>query len=145
MSSEELERLVSERVIERVPVDQAAASRDLEAAAAHLVSVESRAAADPTGAFALAYEAMRKAVVAHMRARGFRVRSRGGAHYQTGRYAHAALDGLGITEHLRAFEDLRRLRNKSAYEAVPVDEHDALEAVTHARAVVEAVRKELGA
>lgn len=114
MSSEELEQLVSERVIERVPVDGAAASRDLEVAAAHLVSVESRAAHDPAGAFALAYEAMRRAVVAHMRTTGFRVRSRGGAHYQTGRYALAALGGLGITEHLRAFEDLRRLRNKSA-------------------------------
>ena len=144
MSSEELEQLVSKGAIEPVPVDRAAASRDLEAAAAHLVSVETRAAHDPAGAFALAYEAFRKAVVAHMRATGFRVKSRGGAHYQTGRYAHAALDGLGIGEHLRAFEDLRRLRNRSAYEAVPVDERDALEAVTHARAVVEAVDKEIG-
>lgn len=144
MSSEELEKLVSEGAVERAPVDRAAASRDLEAAAAHLVSVDTRAAHDPVGAFALAYEAYRKAVVAHMRATGFRVKSRGGAHYQTGRYARAALDGFGIDEHLQAFEDLRRLRNRSAYEAVPVDERDALEAVTHARAVVEAVRKDLG-
>lgn len=144
MSSEELERLVSEGAVVRAPVDRAAASRDLESAAAHLVSVEKRAAHDPAGAFALAYEAFRKVVVAHMRATGFRVKSRGGAHYQTGRYARAALDGLGIDEHLRVFEDLRRLRNRSAYEAVPVDERDALDAVTHARAVVEAVQKELG-
>ena len=144
MSSEELERLVSEGAIERVAVDRAAASRDLGAAAAHLVSVETRAAHDPSGGFALAYEAFRKAAVAHMRATGFRVKSRGGAHYQTGRYARAALDELGIGEHLEAFEDVRRLRNRSAYEAVPVDERDTLEAVTHARAVVEAVAKELG-
>lgn len=143
MSAEELERLVSEGVIGPVPVDRAAASRDLEAAAAHLVSVEARAAHDPSGAFALAYEAFRKAVVAHMRAAGLRLRSRGGAHYQTGHYARAALDGLGIDEHLGAFEDLRRLRNRSAYDAVPVDERDVLEAVSHARALVEAVRKEL--
>jgi HEPN domain len=144
MSAKDVERLVSEGAIERVPVDRAAASRDLESATAHLVSVETRAAHDPAGSFALAYEAFRKAVVAHMRATGLRVKSRGGAHYQTGRYARAALDGLGIEEHLRAFEDLRRLRNRSAYEAVPVDERDALEAVTHARAVVVAVGKEIG-
>jgi len=144
VSSEELVQLVSEGAVERAPVDRAAASRDLEAATAHLVSVEARAAHDPVGAFALAYEAFRKAVVAHMRATGFRVKSRSGAHYQTGRYARVALDGLGIGEHLQAFEDLRRLRNRSAYEAVSVDERDALEAVTHARAVVEAVGKELG-
>lgn len=143
MSSEELEQLVSEGAVERAPVDRAAALRDFGAAAAHLVSVRTLAAHDPAGAFALAYEAFRKAVVAHMRANGFRVKSRGGAHYQTGRYARAALDGLGIGEHLRAFEDLRRLRNRSAYDAVPIDKRDALEAVTHAGAVIEAVRKEL--
>jgi hypothetical protein len=144
VSNEEVERLVSERAIERVPVDRAAAYRDLEAAAAHLVSVEAQAVHDPVGAFALAYEAMRKAVVAHMRAAGLRVRTRGGAHYQTGRYARAALGGLGVDEQLRAFEDLRRLRNKSAYEAVPVEERDAREALAHARRVVEAVSGELG-
>jgi hypothetical protein len=144
LSSEELEQLVSEGAVVRAPIDRAAASRDFEAAAAHLVSVETRAEHDPAGAFALAYEAFRRAVAAHMRATGFRVKSRGGAHYQTGRYARAALGGLGIEEQLRAFEDLRRLRNRSAYEAVPVDERDALDAVAHARAVVEAVQKELG-
>ena len=144
MSDARLEQLVSSGAIERVPVDLAAARSDLDVAAAHLVSVETRAAHDPVGAFALAYEAYRKAVVAHMRAAGYRVRGRGAAHYETGRYAQAALDGLGIDEHLRAYEDLRRLRNRSAYEAVPVDEEDALVAVGHARAVVVVVRTGLG-
>ncbi len=144
MSTEALERLVSEGAIESVAVDRGAAGRDLEVASAHLVSIEMWAAEDPAGAFILAYEAYRKAVVAHMRASGFRVRSRGGAHYQTGRYARAALDRLGIDEHLLAFEDLRRLRNRSAYDAVPVGESDVLEAAAHAQALVEAVRKDLG-
>jgi hypothetical protein len=144
MSAEAVEQLVSEGVLERVTADRSAARRDLEAAAAHLVSVRSRAAHDPVGAFALAYEAMRKAVVAHMRAAGLRVKSRGGAHYETGRYAVAALEGLGVDEHVRTFQDVRRLRNRSAYEAVPVDEQDALDAVAHAQAVVGAVSKELG-
>ena len=144
MTSEQLDALLREGAIERAPGDRTAAGRDLAAAEAHLVSLESRSTEDPTGAFTLGYDAMRKAIVAHMRAKGFRARTRGGAHYQTGRYALAALDGLGVTEHLRAFEDLRRLRNKSEYDAVLVDEPDALEAAVHARAVVEAVRRELG-
>jgi len=87
---------------------------------------------------------MRKSVVAHMRANGFRLTGGSGAHFRTGRYGLAALDHLGIAEHLRAFDSLRRLRNRSEYNAVPVDQHAASKAITHARAVVEAVRKELG-
>lgn len=145
MSLEEIEALLHEGAVDRVPVDAAAAARDLAAAEAHLVSLESLAARDHTGAFTLAYDGMRKAIVAHMRAHGFRVRSRGGAHFQTGRYALAALDRRGISEHLQAFDDPRRLRNRSEYDAVLVDEPDALVAITHARAVVAAVRQELDA
>ena len=54
---------------------------------------------DAVGAFSLAYDAMRKALVAHMRAHGFRVRSGEGAHYQTGRYGLAALSSRVWTTH----------------------------------------------
>lgn len=144
MTVEQLEALVREGAIERVSTDRAAAGRDLAAAEAHLVDLDERARKDPGGAFALAYEAMRKAIVAHMRATGFRVRNRSGAHYQTGRYASAALDALGMPEDVRAFEELRRMRNRSAYDAVPVDEEAAVQAIAYARTVVEAVRQELG-
>lgn len=144
MTVEQLEVLLREGVVERVKNDRAAARRDLDAAQAHLVSLQPVSSTDSTGAFGLAYDAMRKAIVAHMRANGLRVRGSRGGHYQTGRYALAALDDLGVTEHLLAFEDLRRLRNKSAYEAVLVEEIDVEEAVAHAQAVVDAVRQVLG-
>jgi len=143
VTAEQLDELIREGALERVPRDGAAAGRDLAAARAHLQSLEPVSATDPIGAFALAYEAIRKAIVAHMRANGLRVRASRGGHYQTGRYALAALESLGVTEHLLVFEDLRRLRNKSAYEAVLVEDVDVAEAVAHARAIVAAVEADL--
>lgn len=61
-----------------------------------------------------------------------------------GRDLNDALDHLDITDHLRAFDDLRRLRNRSEYGAVAVGEDAASEAITRSRAIVEAIRMELG-
>ena len=99
---------------------------------------------DPVGAFTIAYDAIRKALVAHMRANGFRVRSGVGAHYQTGRYGLAALSGRGVDDALAAFDRLRSLRNRSEYRGALVKEADVDVALTHARAVVEVVASEVG-
>lgn len=143
MSAEEVAALLADGVIEQVKTDVEASRRNLRAAQGHLRSAETVAADDSTGAFALAYDAMRKAIAAHMGANGVRVTGRPGAHHRTGRYARAALDAHGIDEHLAAFDDLRRLRNKTEYDAVIVTEATATEAVAHARAVVEAVERDL--
>jgi HEPN domain len=143
MTDEQLDGLESEGVIERVSPDSVAARRDLASAEEHLLDLEERVGKDPGGAFALAYEAMRKAIVAHMRANGFRIKGRSGSHYQTGRYAKAALGALGLPDDVGAFERLRRLRNRSAYEALPVDEDAAVRAIGHARALVAAMEREL--
>lgn len=100
-------------------------------------------AVDPTGGFALAYDAARKAVVAHMRFVGFRVVARYGVHYQTTRYARAALREQGIEEHLEAFTAMREVRNDAEYEGEILANTDALEALTHARAIVAAVQAAL--
>ena len=143
MSAEEIAGLLAGGVIQRVKADMRAARRNVLAANAHLRAADTVAADDPTGAFVLAYDAMRKAIVAHMGANGLRVTGRPDAHERTGQYASAALNAQGIDEHLAAFDDLRRLRNKTEYEAVIVLEATATEAVAHARAVVEAVEREL--
>jgi hypothetical protein len=143
VSAEEVAALLAEGVIETVRADLTAASRDVRASESHLRAAEMIASYDPTGAFALAYDAMRKAVVAHMRANGYRVTSRPGAHQRTGRYARAALGGHAIDEHLAAFDDLRQVRNKTEYDALIVAEATAADAVRHARAIVEAVERAL--
>ena len=78
-----------------------------------------------------------------MRVNGVRVTSRPGAHGRTGRYARAALDGRGIDDHLAVFDDLRRVRNKTEYDALLVTEATARDAVAHSRAIVEAVERDL--
>ena len=143
MSADDIAALLAQRVVERVKVDVEAARRNLVAANAHLRAAEAVASDDPTGAFVLAYDAMRKAISAHMRANGLRVTSRPGAHERTGRYARAALDACEIDGHLAAFDDLRRVRNKTEYDALIVTEATAADAVVHSRAIVDAVERDL--
>lgn len=143
VSEADVQALVDEGVLVRVPSDPKAAERELSIAQMHLAGAESSASVDPTGSFTVAYDAARKAVVAHMRARGLRVRSRFGAHYQTGRYALAVLMGRGIDAHVEAFVDMREVRNDTEYEGEIVAASDSAEALAHARAIVEAVRLDL--
>jgi hypothetical protein len=144
MSEADVEALVAEGVLDRVPPDLEEARRELATAELHLQGAEAAAGVDPTGAFTLAYDAGRKAVVAHMRAHGLRVRSRFGAHYQTGRYASASLVARGIDEHLVAFVNMREVRNDTEYEGEVVAVSDAAEALSHARAIVAIVKRDLG-
>lgn len=143
MSEADVQALVDEGVLVRVPADRKAAQRELSVARTHIAGAESSARVDPTGSFTVAYDAARKAVVAHMRAHGLRVRSRFGAHYQTGRYAQAALVGRGIDEHVEAFVSMREVRNDTEYEGEIVASSDAAEALAHARAIVAAVEPDL--
>ena len=139
----EVEALVAEGVVVRIPVDLDEARRELATASTHLRGAEAAASVDPTGAFTLAYDAARKALVAHMRANGLRVRPRFGAHVQTGRYGRAALMNRGVDEHVTAFVDMRQVRNDTEYEAEIVAASDAAEALVHAHAIVAAVERDL--
>jgi hypothetical protein len=143
MNTGDVDALLAEGVLARVAVDTEEARRELDAAKAHLGGAEAAVKVDPTGAFTLAYDAARKAVVAHMRANGLRVRRRFGAHVQTGRYARAALRGRDNDVHLTAFENMRIVRNDTEYGAELVSASDASEALAHARAIVAAVERDL--
>ena len=142
MSGEELEALIEAGTALRVEADREAAGRDLSAAANHLDSAERLAGSDPTGGFVMAYDATRKAVTAHMRAHGFRVRKGPGEHERTGQYAAAALDPE-IADHLDALGEMRRLRHQSEYGARLIRPQELEVALVHARAIVDAVEAEL--
>ncbi len=144
MNADDVDALLAEGVLARVVADTEEARRELDAAKAHLRGAKAAVKVDPTGAFTLAYDAARKAVVAHMRANGFRVGRRFGVHVQTGRYARAALRGPDADRHLTAFENMRIVRNDTEYGAEIVSAADAAEALAHARAIVAAVEAELG-
>jgi hypothetical protein len=144
VASSEVDALLAEGAIARVAADVKAARADISAARVHLSSAATIAESDPVGAFSLAYDAMRKALAAHMLFNGFRVRSGVGAHYQTGRYGLAALSGRGMDGPLRAFDRLRSLRNRSEYRGALVKEADVDVAMAHAHAVLAGVVAEVG-
>jgi hypothetical protein len=143
MTETDVRRLLAEKRIRTVPPDPETARVELEVARRHIASAEKVVGDDPTLAFTALYDAMRKAIAAHMRSRGYRVTRGPGAHAKTGEYARAALDHLGIASHLDEFDTLRDLRNQSEYEALSVDPNEAREAFEHAVAIVDAVVRDL--
>lgn len=139
-----MDALVAEGVLGRVPPDRETAMRELDIAHRHLSSVESLAETDPSGAFALGYDAVRKSLTAHMRVHGIRARSGGGQHERIGRYALAAFDRPDVMGHLERYDTLRRLRNRSQYDGLAVEPEEVEELLVHARAIVAAVAGSLG-
>ena len=102
-----VERLIDEEKLERVEADPHGAQQALEEATKHARSAELVAATDPNGAFQLAYDGARKAVIAQLRRDGFRVRRGEGNHAVTAEFAVAAIDeALG--------ERLERMRRPSS-------------------------------
>ncbi|MEW6582037.1 MAG: HEPN domain-containing protein [Actinomycetota bacterium] len=144
MSDEDVQALAAEGLVERVEPDPETARQELQTARRHIQSARRIARDDTSGAFAIGYDAMRKANSAHMRARGYRVKPGKGHHHRTGRYALAALDHLGIADHVEAFEDLRQMRNQSEYDVFTVEIGDVEEAISHAEALVTAIAEDLG-
>lgn len=139
MTEADVQRLLAERKLERVEPDPQTAREEIETARRHIAAAAQIAELDPTLAFTGLYDAMRKAIQAHMRAHGYRLSKGPGAHVRTGEYALAALDELDIEAHLDQFDALRQLRNQSEYEALFVEPDDVEQALAHARAIVDAV------
>ena len=143
MSQEELDELVADGVIDQVASDPETARIELEQARLHVESAGEIAERDPVAAFAIGYDAIRKALSAHMRARGYRVTKGKGHHARTGRYAIAAIDDARVDEHLEAFDELRQLRNQSEYDALLLNSDDVADALARADAIINAVDNDL--
>ena len=96
---------------------------------------------DPAMAYAALYDAARKALTAHMLARGFRATSRPGAHETVGLYGAAELaDPSGS---VARFQAMRLIRNRSEYQDRPVGRQEVENDLRHATAIVTAVRAAL--
>lgn len=145
MSQEELDELIAAGVIERVAADPETARVELEQARLHVESAAEIADRDPVAAFAIGYDAIRKALSAHMRDRGYRVGKGKGHHARTGRYALAAIDDARVEEHLDAFDELRQLRNQSEYDALILDKNDVADALARADAIIGAITRDIEA
>lgn len=143
MTETDVQRLVAEKKIRTVSPDPETAQAEIDVARRHIASAQKIMADDSSLAFTALYDAMRKAITAHMRSRGYRVTRGPGAHMKAGEYALAALDLLDIGSHLDEFDAVRDLRNQSEYEAHQVDLEEVREALEHASAIVEAIARDL--
>jgi hypothetical protein len=143
MTAREVLDLVAEGRIERVPPNKAQAGRMLQACTKHIESADVRAGADPSGAYALVYDAIRKAVAAHMLFHGFRTTSRPGSHAATVTYAEAELGKVVAAQHVSHLDRMRRTRHASEYEERPVTEQEVRTDLAHAAAIVQAIVRAL--
>lgn len=135
--------LVRSGRLERVPADRGAALDRVTACEQHLRSADLLAEVDPAMAYAALYDAARKAITAHMLARGYRAANRAGAHEAVGLYAAAEV--VDSTGNVLRFQSMRLRRNRSEYHDVPVGRQEVVADLTRARAIVAAVRTSLQA
>lgn len=133
--------LLSARRLERVPADPAGARARLEAAQRHLRSAAQLAMDDPDAAYAVLYDAARKAVSGLMLAAGLRARNAPGAHEAIALYAAAALDGPAPRE----LDRMRRFRNRIEYGTTHFSTAQVTHDLEYARAIVAAAVAALAA
>ncbi|MGB8022443.1 MAG: HEPN domain-containing protein [Candidatus Nanopelagicales bacterium] len=112
--------MLTDGQLQQVPASRTHADVLLAQAHAHLAAAQAIQDADPTGAYALLYDAARKALVAVLENQGLRPTRRGG-HIAAYEAVRAELDPpLGA--HLRPYDRMRRRRNESEYPSADVPE-----------------------
>jgi hypothetical protein len=129
-----VEEMFAQGELERVEPDEDTAALAFEEARLHVQSAGAIAATDRNGAYQLAYDAARKAVTAHMRRVGARVRRGEGAHVLTAKYAQYTLD-VELGDRL---ESIRRRRNRSEYGTALISAGEVREAIAVAAALIDA-------
>jgi hypothetical protein len=130
-----LDDMIARGELESVDTDVAGARDALGEARLHVASARAIASSDSNGAYQLAYDGARKAVMASMRSAGIRVRKGEGAHALTAAYAEVAIDeGLG-----QRLDAMRKRRNRSEYGSAFFSEAAVSDGIALAEALIEAV------
>lgn len=106
-----VDRLLTERRLQRVETSDESVAALLESAGRHLDLARSGGEVDPEGAFALAYDAARKAATAVLARQGLRPTSRGGHLVVVDAMRAQFPDVAGLS----SLDRLRRRRNQAEY------------------------------
>jgi hypothetical protein len=138
MTSKLVQEMTIAGRLEKVARNPRQAGRMLQSCTRHLETADQRAGADPSGSYALLYDAARKAVAAHMIFRGLRITSRPGARAAMVIYAEGELATIA-QGHLEHLDRMRRTRNDTEYEERPVTETEVRNDLAHARFLVQAI------
>lgn len=109
----ELDRMVSDRQLQRVPASREHADRLLSQAHRHITSAQRTCSDDPEGAYAVLYDAARKALTAVLENQGLRPTSAGG-HLAVFHAVRAQLDPP-LGDVLRPYDRMRRQRRQAEY------------------------------
>lgn len=135
----DVDRLLDARQVERVPVNDEHAQVLLTQARTHVQSARATAEADPVGAYSLAYDGARKALLAVLASEGLRSTTAGGhvapadtvtAQFPTPFKRLSAL-----------FHQMRRTRHNNEYPSpglIPASTEEALAAAQDATEIIEA-------
>ena len=128
--------------LQLVPASRERADQLLRQAETHLATARGAVDQDPEGAYTLAYDAARKALVALLENEGLRPTSRAG-HHGTYLAVRAQLDPP-LGQALRPFERMRRRRNEIEYPdftAPPLTTTDAYEDIQAAESLLGLVKQ----
>lgn len=134
----EIDRMLTARELQRVPPSRPHADALLAQARRHLESARRTAADDPEGAYALLYDAARKALTAVLENQGLRPTTSGG-HLAVYHATRAQLDPP-LGRQVRHFDRMRRQRRDAEYpgSATPsLTSDDVAEDLEHAVVLVE--------
>jgi HEPN domain-containing protein len=136
-----IEELLEEGGLAEISPDASVAQGFLSDAVRHFENAELILdRGDVNGAYALAYDAARKAITAHMRLTGYRLRNRPRAHQAIVDYAREALEDPALHEALANLDRIRRTRYRGEYEAAYLDAGQARHDMLYLGAIVDAVR-----
>lgn len=127
--------------IKPVPADVARAEAFLAVASERIGQLSLLTSDDVK--FGVAYDAAHDAGEALLAAHGYRTANGAGQHQSLGEFLKAVIDGPPGDMAAARFDRLRRVRNRSHYEAVPVAAAEALAAERVARELCDAVRNRL--
>ncbi len=136
----EVENLIDDGELQEVEPSPEHAALLLRQAHAHLASAPALLPADPPGAFALLYDAARKAMSAALAQQGLRATTKNGR-----RATQEALEaqlGPNARKVVRQFRSLRLRRHDAEYPGLDtpeVTENEVNEALQDARSIVEAM------
>lgn len=139
---ETIKELLAASNLQKVAPSLEAAHGFLAQAAGHLDSAQSVAATDPTGAYALLYDAARKSLAAVLQAQGLRATSKGG-HYAIQEAVNAQFTKSPPRDALRPFGRLRRTRNQIEYDDITPITSEDIEADTPVVRTLHAMAEQL--
>ena len=134
----EIERMLGAGQLQRVQPNRDQSDRLIKQAREHLASAESICGRDPSGGYAMAYDAARKALTSILENQGLRPTTRGG-HLAAYEAIRCQLDPpLGAQ--LRPFDRMRRQRHDAEYppsDAPELTADDVREDIPKASAIVD--------